>query len=44
MIDKKQELCPKLYYHTVNLEERVPADHPLRRIKNEVAFDLSETA
>lgn len=29
---------PKLFYTEVNLDERVPADHPLRRIAEAVDF------
>lgn len=40
MIGKKQEFDPKLYYQNVNLETRVPANHPLRRIQEAVDFDF----
>ena len=38
MMGKPQYLEPKLFYHGVNLEQRVPADHPLRQIKQGIDF------
>ena len=41
MLGRKQRLEPKLFYHSVSLEQRVGPDHPLRRIKNAVNFDFA---
>src|ERR1051325_10080181 len=38
MMGKAQRREPKLFYSGLNLEERVPADHRLRRIKAAVSF------
>ena len=31
---------PKLFYHQINLEERVPQDHLLRKIQEKIDFDF----
>lgn len=38
MMGKAQQLEPKLFYHGLSLERRIPADHPLRRIQQVVDF------
>jgi len=38
MMGRPQHLRPKLFYTAVNLDERVPADHPLRQIAKVVDF------
>jgi transposase len=38
MMGKSQKTEPKLFYHGVSLERRVPADHPLRRIGKLIDF------
>jgi transposase len=40
MLGKPQNLEPKLFYHGVSLEQRMPQDHPLRRIKQLVDFNF----
>ena len=39
MMGKPKRLEPKLFYTSVNLADRIPADHPLRRIKQMIPFD-----
>ena len=31
---------PKLFYHQINLEQRVPRDHLLRKIQEKIDFDF----
>jgi transposase len=38
MMGKTQQLEPKLFYHGLSLERRIPSDHPLRRIQQVVDF------
>jgi transposase len=38
MMGKSQKTEPKLFYHGISLERRVPADHPLRRISKLIDF------
>lgn len=38
MMGKAKYLQPKLFYREVNLNERIPPEHPLRRIKQLVDF------
>jgi transposase len=38
MMGRSQKTEPKLFYHGVSLERRVPADHPLRRIGKLIDF------
>lgn len=40
MIGPRQQLEPKLFYTDVNLAERIPPDHPLRRIASVLDFDF----
>ena len=40
MMGKSQKAQPKLFYHGVSLERRVPQDDPLRKIKQLVDFDF----
>ncbi len=40
MMGKSQSLEPKLFYHTISLETRLPQVHPLRRIKQLVDFNF----
>ena len=40
MMGKSQQIEPKLFYHGISLNSRVPQDHPLRRIKQIVNFDF----
>ena len=40
MMGKPKRLEPKLFYAGVNLADRIPADHPLRRIKQMIPFDI----
>jgi len=40
MMGKPKQLEPKLFYAGVNLADRIPADHPLRRIKQMIPFEF----
>jgi transposase len=40
MMGKSQNLEPKLFYHTISRETRLPQDHPLHRIKQLVDFNF----
>jgi hypothetical protein len=31
---------PKLFYHQINLEQRVPPNHTLRKIQEKIDFDF----
>jgi len=43
MMGKPNKLEPKLFYHGVSLERRIPKDHPLRRIKQLIDFTFVRT-
>ena len=40
MMGKPNQLEPKLFYHDISLERRMPDDDPLRKIKQLVDFDF----
>jgi transposase len=40
MMGKQPPPQDKLFYYNLNLDERIPSDHPLRRIKAVVDFDF----
>lgn len=40
MMGKQQKLEPKLFYHNISLEQRVPQNHPLRTVAQLVDFDF----
>jgi transposase len=40
MMGKTQNLEPKLFYHSISLESRLPQQHPLRRIKQLIDFNF----
>ena len=40
MMGPRQKREPKLFYCGLNLEERIPADHTLRKIAAVVDFDF----
>lgn len=40
MMGKAQNLEPKLFYHSISLESRLPQQHPLRNIKQLVEFNF----
>ena len=40
MMGKPKKSQPKLFYHGVSLERRIPKEHPLRSIKQLVDFDF----
>ena len=40
MMGKSKKTEPKLFYHSISLERRVPKQHPLRKIKQLVDFDF----
>lgn len=40
MMSKSQQRHPKLFYQGFSLERRLPQDHPLRKIKQQVDFSF----
>jgi hypothetical protein len=40
MLGKPKKTEPKLFYHGISLERRIPKEHPLRRIKQLIDFDF----
>ena len=40
MMGKQKQVEPKLFYHGVSLERRIPHDHPLRKIEQLVDFNF----
>ena len=40
MLGKPNKLEPKLFYHGISLDRRIPADHPLRKIDKLVDFNF----
>ena len=40
MLGNQKNIEPKLFYHGVSLERRVPQDHPLREINRLVDFNF----
>jgi transposase len=40
MMGKPNQLEPKLFYHGISLEQRIPTEHPLRKIKQLVDFNF----
>jgi len=40
MLGKPKKTEPKLFYHGVSLERRMPNEHPLRKIKQLIDFDF----
>lgn len=40
MMGHQEDFQPKLFYHQVNLGQRVPKDHTLRRIQEKIDFDF----
>jgi len=40
MMGRPNQFEPKLFYHGVSLDRRMPKDHPLRKIKQLVNFDF----
>jgi len=40
MLGKPKKTEPKLFYHGVSLERRMPSEHPLRKIKQLIDFDF----
>ena len=40
MMGFEEGFQPKLFYHQVNLEQRVPKDHILRKIEEKIDFDF----
>ena len=40
MMGKLQNVEPKLFYHSIRLESRIPQGHPLRKIKQLVDFSF----
>jgi transposase len=40
MMGKSQQVAPKLFYHGLSLESRIPQDHILRKIKRLIDFNF----
>ena len=40
MMGQEEGFQPKLFYHQINLEQRVPKDHHLRKIQEKIDFDF----
>ena len=40
MMGKPNKLEPKLFYHNISLEQRIPTEHPLRKIEKLVNFSF----
>lgn len=40
MMGFQKDLQPKLFYHSVNLEKRIPANHILRKMRGQIDFDF----
>jgi transposase len=40
MMGQQEGFQPKLFYHQINLEQRVPRDHLLRKIQEKIDFDF----
>lgn len=40
MMGYQSDLQPKLFYHSINLEERIPGNHILRKIQSRIDFDF----
>jgi transposase len=40
MMGQEEGFQPKLFYHQINLEQRVPKDHTLRKIQERIDFDF----
>jgi len=40
MMDYQESFEPKLFYHQINLEQRVPPNHTLRKIQERMDFDF----
>ena len=41
MMGQASEFQPKLFYHQINLEQRVSRDHLLRKIQEQIDFDFT---
>ena len=40
MMGHQEGFQPKLFYHQINLDQRVPPNHPLRKIQEKIDFDF----
>jgi len=40
MMGYQPDVQPKLFYHSINLDERIPANHPLRQIRSRIDFNF----
>jgi len=40
MMGYQSDFQLKLFYYNINLEERIPQNHPLRKIKERIDFDF----
>jgi hypothetical protein len=41
MMGKPKKAEPKLFYHGLSLERRIPQDHPLRKVKEAIDFTFA---
>lgn len=41
MMGHEEGFQPKLFYHQINLDQRVPKDHTLRKIQEKIDFDFT---
>ncbi len=41
MMGHQSDFQPKLFHYYVNLEEKIPQDHILRKIRNHIDFDFA---
>ncbi len=40
MIGYQPDFQPKLFYHSINLDERIPVNHILRKLRSSIDFDF----
>jgi transposase len=40
MMGYQSDLEPKLFYHRINLDQRVPQNHILRKLERQIDFDF----
>jgi hypothetical protein len=40
MMGQQEGFQPKLFYHQINLEQRVPKDHTLRKVQEKIDLDF----
>lgn len=40
MMGYQQDAQPKLFYHSINMDERIPVNHILRKMRGQIDFDF----